>query len=288
MNTDISHTQEYSRFIKAYYGLDTAFEFGLPVHFKHGEAHIPFREYLVPGQSLPWRELCENMYKKYKASWLELRVADVPLEGGLEETPFVAFFLDIPPHASEELLLESMDKKTRNEVRRSMHADFTMSIEGEEAVPELVTLYQENMQRHGTPPKSSTYFPKLFETMGRRAVLLCARNGGRLAGANVLLVGDTDARVLMNFSRKEFWPAYVNNLLYWESIKYAMAKGLSRLDFGGGLRNDHSHNHFKEGFGARRVTIYGITMGSLRKRLQKFFSRKVRNMRLRFASMWSK
>ena len=275
---DITASLEYAQFIKAYYGMETAFEHGLPVHYKNGEVHIPFREYLVPGISLSWMALCKKIKEQHHAEWLELRVAGVPLAGGLEETPFAAFFLDLS--GGEAAVLERMNKKTRNEVRKGQMAGFT--IEHLHDASELTELYLENMGRHGTPAKSRDYFPKFLETMGARVAVIGARQDGVLAGANVLLVGDTDARVLMNLSRKTFWPEYVNNLLYGESIRYALSKNFTRLDFGGGLASDTSHNHFKAGFGARQVPIYGITLGSPLKRLQKYILRKKRNFLLRF------
>ena len=271
---DVTYSPEYAQFKERYYGLKTVVLNGLPVQYRGDEAYIPHHDYTNVTGDGPWKEVIEDIKQKLGVSWIEARLIGAR---DLAPTPFSAFLLDLKPEGE---LMQSFDKKTRNEVRRALGAGFI--VEELHDTEELITLYRENMLRHGTPPKSDRYFPALFEAFGDRAVAIAARRGGELAGVNVLIRGDHDARLLMNLSRPKFWPQYINNLLYWETMKYAQIHGLKVLDFGGGSIADHRHNHFKLGFGARMMPIVGYTSGSPLRRFSKWLQKKKRNIYMRF------
>ena len=274
---DVTYSPEYAQFKERYYGLKTVVLNGLPVQYRGDEAYIPHHDYTNVTGDGPWKEVIEDIKQKLGVSWIEARLIGAR---DLAPTPFAAFVLDIPPNSTDETLMNLFPQKLRN-VRKGNRSGFTVDFK---CFPgELISLYQENMKRHGTPAKSNRFFAELFNAFGERAVAICARKNGQLAGANIIIRGDRDARMIMNLSRQLYWQDRVNDLLYWEMIRYANSFGLSLLDFGGNLISDVSHTRFKLSFGAKMVPILGYTSGSSFRTFVKWFSRKKRNALLRFS-----
>lgn len=296
---DVTHSEAYARFKMSYYGLDSKIaaifdavgrlDAMIPVNYSTSAVYIPHKDYSYPylrdhGQ-FPWDQILHEV-----CAMLGIREIRAQLccgaGRGLRETPFVAFPFDVRSDDRDEELLARFNKKTRNELRKALSAGFSIAVAGQEILPELCELYRENMRRHGTSPKSDGFFQKLFAAFGDRAAVIAVRDGKTLAGANLVICGDSDLRLLMNLSRVCYWPQCINNLLYWETIRYARDMGLRSADFGGGSLRDASHNHFKLGFGARMVPIYGLTFAPFLRRASAWLERKKRNMVMRMRRMF--
>jgi lipid II:glycine glycyltransferase (peptidoglycan interpeptide bridge formation enzyme) len=70
-----------------------------------------------------------------------------------------------------------------------------------------------------------------------------------LIGFNYALCTPRYMVLTQSGSLQEHWSGYVNDLLYDETIRLAVAEGCERLDFGASSLGDKNHNHFKESFG---------------------------------------
>ncbi len=166
----------------------------------------------------------------------------------LYSTPMRAFVLPLTG-VNEKSRFDSYHGKTRNQVRKSLKAGFTVTKEKPGA--EFYKLYENVMARFGTSPKMRQWFEDFEKSFGDDVVCIEARKDGGLAGANYCAKNGKYALLLYNVSDPRFWNENVNNRLYDETVLWAIREGITTLDFGSSTAADERHNHFKRGFGAQ-------------------------------------
>jgi len=110
-------------------------------------------------------------------------------------------------------------------------------------------------------------------------------DGDKLIGVNYCLASADYALLMFNVSDPAYWDHAVNDRLYDELVKWSIEHKVRFLDFGPSTAGDDSHNHFKEGFGAKRFYIFNAKSGSLNYRLKSFVSNKIRNLGLRLRKL---
>src|SRR3989344_698413 len=296
---DITYLPEYALFKERYYGLhsgigvwynrDGKLYAAVPVQYSDNEIFISHRDYTEPYRAnaditILWQDEVIELRHKFNLPFVQFRFAFPSLQpgdSGILLDRFSTFVFYIKSDESDDDLMKRFDKKTRNELRRAKSSGFTIKYSGAETLPDLLDLYYENMKRHGTPPKSDLFFQELFKCFKTRLIVITLWRDSILAGANIIICGDRNARLLLNLSKQEYWPQYVNNLLYWETIQYAMINKLDFIDLGGSANRDVTHNHFKLGFGARMVPLFGMRSGTWRRHLYAWIASKKRHLVLR-------
>lgn len=294
----LGYSQGFGCFQKRRYGLDTAMmeilddnrktTAILPINFALKEAYGLYKDYVEPSnidrsKNIDWSEVAKAVNKEFGLRYTEfsLAFASSGIELPIRPSRLSCFVLRLEDGLDRDMILAKANKKTRNEVRKSEKYGFDIRLKGTEAIDEIYQLYAQNMERHGTPPKSKQIFADLFDSYGKDCAAMLAYKQDELAGINIAIKKGGYLRLAYNFSLKKYWDQCINNFLYHRMIADEYADGVRIFDFGPSSVDDKSHNHFKIGFGARQIPIYKITEGSILHHAQKWIRQKRYNMKLR-------
>jgi hypothetical protein len=174
--------------------------------------------------------------------------------------PVVVIDLTLP----EAELWAAVSRGTRSSIRRAQRS----GIEVQRVTPDAHTLdifqrlYLQTMHRRQAQPRwlfPDTYFPACMQRLGSEgSALFFARRAGELAAAYLLLTDHQSAYYHFGASDERWLEFRPNNLLMWETLLWAKARGMTRYHLGGGVTSDETDSllRFKSSFGGERVTFY--------------------------------
>ncbi len=166
--------------------------------------------------------------------YIELRNTDASqvtseVTGATPVDRYVTFTQDVKPMTDEELLA-TVHKKTRNMVRKALKSPFSTRVTG--SLDTFYALMCNNYRRLGTP-----IFPRsFFETM--------KANFGSMVDVREILVNEDVAAAAYNFlyngsmhtyyaaSSPDFLNLAPNNYMYFDFLRWAGNNGLHVFDFG--------------------------------------------------------
>ena len=159
---------------------------------------------------------------------IELRGGDLPPEWCRSEGSYAGFARDLS--ADEEAILKSIPRKQRAEVRRALGNGLSTEIGRD--LDSHHRVYGESVRNLGSPVFPRGLFAAMLSEFGDDADILVVRRG-REALAAVL-------SLYMNGTVYPYWGggtqaargARANELMYFELMKHAAARGCTRFDFG--------------------------------------------------------
>ncbi len=189
--------------------------------------------------------------------------------------------LVIPRGTRAESRMDLYDGKTRNQTRRAREAALSLELLRGTIPAGWHDLYLETRGRLGSKPHGHEYFTALEECFGDSLRCVVARDGEKIVGSTVYIVHGEYVHLLENVSDPSYWPQRVNNLVYDEMIRLAIAEGARVIDFGLTGAHDKSHLDFKKGFGGVERYIVSRTFGSPVQRAFAFVQRAMRALRRR-------
>ncbi len=261
----------------------------IPVNYdeKNKIYFLPFKDYTEPiflsdNKNIDFKKLAEEIKKNLNAKDIEMNLAFInnPLKIPIN-SQLSTFVLKVQSDDNEANIMDRFDKKTRNEVRKSESFSIKTSINGMDILNNFYQLYKENMDRHGSFPKNLDYFKDLFEYYGEKIKIITAFDDDLLIGANLILTHNKYLKLILNISKKEYWPKCINNFLYYQTIKFALNNNIKIIDFGPSSNKDTSHNKFKIDFGAEQMPIYKISAASPLYAVKNWLNQKKYNLKLR-------
>lgn len=156
-----------------------------------------------------------------------------------------------PLETSEEKLLESIPRKTRRIVRKSLEQTFTTRVETEN--PEhFENLYCRNLRRLGTPPYPRGFMRSLLENFRGSVDIREVYLKGKLVSAVLnLYFGKT---VLPSYGAAD--PAYnaqaPSTFMYYDLMRASARAGYQTYDFGKS-KIESGSGHFKSHWGLQEV-----------------------------------
>lgn len=289
--SDIAYAREFFLFQEKHYALqseylgiynDASLLAVIPVNHSAKEAFSVHKDYVVPhimtrDGAIDWEDVAQRIRRHYA-----VRSAQFYFAGSTgRKTALSTFVARFPSGLTHEEIRMRYNKKTRNEVRKGEKASFTLCVGGPELLDDFHRLYQENMERHGTPPKGRRYFEDLFSCFGEKCRIIAAYEGSVLAGANFILLHNTYLRLSFNVSKINYWDKCVNNFLYDRMIAQWYDAGARIFDFGPSLNKDASHNKFKIGYGAQPVPLVMAGSSSGIQRVKGWLAQKRHNLKIR-------
>jgi len=197
-------------------------------------------------------EPARDVLVRGRLGYLELR-DQLRAWPGLETSEeHVTMVLDLAGDA--EAQWKAFDAKLRNQVRKGQKAGFTARW-GHDGVAAFHRVMLENLRDLGTPLRGLPYYRSALEALGAAADILVIEHGGEPAGAMFTVAhGDTLGDPWAS-SLRRFFALCPNQVLYWEALQRAIARGLRRFDFGRSQRGSSTYR-FKEQWGAVRVQLY--------------------------------
>lgn len=169
--------------------------------------------------------------RKAGSGTVELRGGVLPAGWMRKEGVYSGFARALP--RTDEAILQAIPRKQRAEVRRAQGFGFETSIgRGESDLSAHYRVYSESVRNLGTPVFPRSLFREMLAAFGEDADVLTLRKDGRPVASVLSLYfrdavypywggGTLDARHLR-----------ANELLYFELMRHAAARGCTRFDFG--------------------------------------------------------
>jgi FemAB-related protein (PEP-CTERM system-associated) len=148
-----------------------------------------------------------------------------------------------------ERLWERLDRKVRNQVRKAEKNGLEAQHGGAELLDAFYAVFAHNMRDLGTPVYSAQFFKEVLAVFPDRSRVFLVVHAGRPVAASVVHWHGSTIEVPWASSIRAFNPLCANVLLYWHMLKFAVARGLRRFDFGRSTPNEGTF-HFKRQWGA--------------------------------------
>lgn len=210
---------------------------------------------------------------------LELDVAKLISLSAYQLTGFTKAFEEMQPvntwlldlNKSEEELLKEMSMRCRYNVRFAEKSGVTVSSSKADAamLDQFYNLYQVTGKRHGITFRSKEYFKKILDILGEGDYARIYTANKDIDGRSINLVSGicvysgNKAIYMFGASSNEMRNLKAPNLMVWQMIKDAKARGCTEFDFFGIAPTDDPKHHwagitsFKKQFGGTQRDIAG-------------------------------
>ncbi len=182
---------------------------------------------------------------------LELRDQRHRWPGLVTVEEHVTMELALPPDPA--MLWKAFDAKLRNQIRKGEKSGLTARWGRDGAAFHRVLL--ENMRDLGTPILGPEYFRGVLDAYGEDAGVLVVEAGGEPAGTMFVIEHAGVAADPWASSLRRFFALCPNQVVYWEALRRAIARGMTRFDFGRSQPGSGTFR-FKEQWLARPVPLY--------------------------------
>jgi hypothetical protein len=159
----------------------------------------------------------------------------------------------------EDELWQSMDAKTRNDIKKAKER-FGLQVHDSENIDEFIELNQSVFERQGkSPPYSRDLVRRIDQTCsgkGVRKIWVAQDDTGRKHAAIYIVWDSANAYYLMGGGDPKLRSSAATSLLIWGAIRHA-ATVTRRFDFEGSMLE--SVERFFRGFGARQTPYFRIS-----------------------------
>jgi FemAB-related protein (PEP-CTERM system-associated) len=180
---------------------------------------------------------------------------ELMVERGFHESRrYVTVRIDLS--AGEDTLWLSLDRKTRNSLRRAMRSELdVLEIVEEDQLKAYFSLYLKTQRKHGSPPHSFELFRNLLRLRaGDNVKALVALYQERpISGIMVLRL---NGRAFWWNSVSDVRFSHLNSTSYllWEMMRSGIREGLTWLDLGRARRGTGVY-HFKNRWGGKELDL---------------------------------
>lgn len=184
---------------------------------------------------------------------LELRHRDRRNYDLPASTHKVTMTLDLT--GGESMVWSRIKSNRRGQVRKATRNGLTVEVHGEEGVPDFFSVLAANMRDLGSPMHRRTLFASIMENFGEDARILLVRSDAQTVGAGLVLLHHDTMVLPFSSSLRPSFSLGTNQLLYWEAIRYAVARQCRVFDFGRSSPGSGTYEAKRE-WGAEPVPLY--------------------------------
>jgi len=151
---------------------------------------------------------------------------------------------------SEEELLQSIPRKTRAAIRKSLQCG--LESRRTRDLSAFCRLYLANLRRLGTPAFPKAHFERLLDRYGDSAWVLEVLAKGEPVAA--VLVFEFDGQILPYYgaSNPRYHALQPNNFMYWDLMRRGLAQGARLFDFGRSKIEKSGSFDFKSHWGMKQ------------------------------------
>ena len=192
----------------------------------------------------------KNLAAKLKVDYLELRDAaatDESDDQDLQRKDLYFTFVH-PITTDEEAMMKSFPRDVRTMIRKGAKNDLTSQVGREELLDEFYDVYATSVKNLGTPVFPKKLFAEFLREFPHASDILLIRQGNKVAGGVLSFYFRDTVLPYYGGAYGEFYRAGINNFMYWELMRHAAAKGLTRFDFGRSKTGTGAYE-FKRGWG---------------------------------------
>ncbi len=195
----------------------------------------------------------EQLRKTTGASHVELRHVGYCIDGLPTRQHKVTMILNLAP--DEEGQWRGFNAKLRNQIRKAEKSSLHIQIGGLELLERFYRVFARNMRDLGTPVYSQNFFRNVLETFPETSRIFAVCYGDAMIAAGIGTWFRETLEIPWASSNGDYKALCPNNMLYWEAIRFAITKGLKKLDFGRSTPHEGTYN-FKKQWGAIPVQLY--------------------------------
>jgi FemAB-related protein (PEP-CTERM system-associated) len=186
--------------------------------------------------------------RQERSRYLMLKsLGEEPLAADLDRRD-LCVIAKLPLDPSPDVMWKGFRDKMRNSIRKAQKSEMDVRV-GADQLSGYYDVLAENMHRKGTPIYGKTIMRELLAALGDRAEIVTLWKDGAVVSGAMVVYHKKVVYVPFASSRPAAFKWNPNNLLYWEIIKRACARGMEVLDFGRSPRSS-SALAFKLGWGA--------------------------------------
>uniref|UniRef100_C6DZX1 FemAB-related protein, PEP-CTERM system-associated n=1 Tax=Geobacter sp. (strain M21) TaxID=443144 RepID=C6DZX1_GEOSM len=149
----------------------------------------------------------------------------------------------------------NFNAKLRNQIRKAQKSGLSFRTGGVELLDDFYDVFARNMRDLGTPVYGKEFFANVLGSLPRATRIAAVQLQGKVVAAGILSRYKKSMEMPWASSIAEYKTLCPNNLLYWESIRFAIAEGCASFDFGRSTPNEGTYN-FKKQWGAEPVQLY--------------------------------
>lgn len=145
----------------------------------------------------------------------------------IDRQQFIVKFL------TEDAMWKKFHKHTRNDIRMAQKSGVKLvRIENVSELKSFYEIYLREMRRFGTPQHSFLFFKELLEKKDISFLGYNCYYGNKVIATIINLYYGDKSSVLVNVSNPRFRKMRPNDMLYWESIKALIMRGVKTMDTG--------------------------------------------------------
>jgi len=154
----------------------------------------------------------------------------------------------------ESIWKDKLKSKTRNQVRKAAKYSFDVEFGERELLDDFYYVISRGWRDLGTPTHSRNFYKLILEKLSDRSKILVIFHHGEPISCALLLMVDNVIYHPYSCSLKKYKSTCVNNLLYWEIIKFACDMDYKYFDMGRSRKGQGTFN-YKLSWGAEPVML---------------------------------
>jgi FemAB-related protein (PEP-CTERM system-associated) len=196
-----------------------------------------------------------------RAEALELR-QPTPLREGPAAASQHRIDLVMQLKGDEDAQWKALGAKVRNQTRKATQSGLAAAATGSarDRVSDFFAPFAINMRDLGSPPHARRFYEVAADVFGERMSIHLALLNDRSIGGLVAIDFAGVVTVPWASTLRTERARCPNNLIYWDAIRWAIARGAREFDFGRSPRDSGTHR-FKLGWGARERELAWIRFG---------------------------
>lgn len=191
--------------------------------------------------------------RELRAGYIEFRNRK-PLGLGLEtKTSKITVTRELQPNS--EVMFQSLDKKARSDVRKSMQNGFSTEFGGAEFLADFYQVFAVKMRDLGTPVYPKNFFRHILNEFPQDTFICRILCEGKTVAASFLIAYHDRIEAHWSASLPELSKRKPNMFMYWSILCFAGERGYKVFDFGRSTVGSGTHK-FKMQWGGREEQLY--------------------------------
>lgn len=194
----------------------------------------------------------EVLRRSCRATHVELRHIAPRGHGLPTRRHKVTMILELAGSSEEQWKL--FDPKLRNQVRKAQKSGLEFKRGGLELIDDFYAVFARNMRDLGTPVYSKQLFCNILQTFPDSTSIGIVLKSGRIIAAGLISWFKDTLEVPSASSIRDYNALCPNHTFYWETMRFAIERGLRKFDFGRSTVGEGTYN-FKKQWGALPVQL---------------------------------
>jgi len=187
----------------------------------------------------------KNLVERFKAKHLELRHVQ---KNGLSlpiKDLYVTFRKELSPDVEKNF--SAIPRKQRRMIRQGQKHGLQIIV-GQEYLKEFYHIYAYSVKNLGTPVFPYRFFENIQKEFDQQCKILSVWHEGKMVAGVMTFFFKNTIMPYYGGALKPYWPLAVNDLMYWELMRYGVERGYDLFDFGRSRIGTGSF-HFKRHWG---------------------------------------